>query len=101
MSDALTADHHASDSEADLLQFIGLLGRSVETGLRARRALLSELLQARSDPATILDRAGHASHRCVRAFDETLLRLNRARVPPVAHDAADELRRWLGVPLEG
>jgi hypothetical protein len=100
MSRPLTADHHASDPEADLLQFIGLLGRSVETALRARRALLSELLQARADPSTALDRAGHASRRCVRAFDETLLRLNRARVPAAAHDAARELRRWLEAHLE-
>lgn len=99
MNGALTPDYHASE-EADLLQFIGLLGRSVETALRAHRVLLTELLQARAEPATALDRAGLASRRCVRAFDEALLRLNRARVPPAAHDAARELRCWLEAHVE-
>lgn len=102
MSGVLTVDfpQASSDPDGDLIQFIALLRRSVETALLARRALLSELLQARSDPATALDRAGRASSRCVRAFDDALLRLNRARVPAPAADAAFELRRWLEAHVE-
>lgn len=88
------------DGEADLIAFLALMGRSVETALRARKALLAELLQARHDPATALDRAGHASRRCVRAFDDTLLRLRRARVPRAAADCALELGQWLEAHLD-
>jgi hypothetical protein len=88
------------DGEAELIAFLALIGRSVETALRARKALLAELLQARNDPTTALERAGHASRRCVRAFDDTLLKLRRARVPAVAADCAAEFSSWLEAHLE-
>jgi hypothetical protein len=99
MSHALTAEWPSSpppaDPNAEALAFLAVLRRSVETALRARRALLGELLAARHDPASALERAGHASRRCVRAFDDTLGRLTRTRVPPIAVDCARELQQWL------
>ena len=81
--------------ENELLEFLVRLGHDVETALRARRALLAELVAARRDPATALDRAGLASRRCVRAFDQALLHLEQTRVPSAAAECAFELRRWL------
>jgi hypothetical protein len=79
----------------ELIPFLSRLGHDVEMALRARQVLLSELLAARRDPATALDRAGLASRRCVRAFDEALLHLSRLRIPPAAAECAFELRDWL------
>lgn len=79
----------------ELISFLARLGHDVETALRARQALLSELVAARRDPGSALDRAGLASRRCVRAFDQALLRLNQSRIPPAASECAFELREWL------
>lgn len=83
----------------ELISFLSRLGHDVEVALRARHALLSELVAARRDPTTALDRAGLASRRCVRAFDEALLRLNQTRVPAAASECAFELREWLDAHL--
>jgi hypothetical protein len=79
----------------ELIPFLTRLGHDVEMALRARHALLSELVAARRDPGTALDRAGLASRRCVRAFDQALVHLNQTRIPPAATECAFELREWL------
>jgi hypothetical protein len=84
----------------EVLAFLFTLGRSVETALRARKALLTDLLGARQDPSHALERAGRASRRCVRAFDDALLRLRWSRVPTPARECADELRQWLEAHVE-
>src|SRR5438046_2561958 len=88
MTATLFRDHNASVLTTlpsrdvdDLISFLSRLGHDVEVALRARHALLTELVAARRDPPTALDRAGLASRRCVRAFDDALLRLNQTRVP--------------------
>ena len=88
---------HRSDD--DLIDFLARLGHDVEGALRARHALLSELIAARRDPATALDRCGLASRRCVRAFDQALTHLNQMRVPAQASECAFELREWLDAHL--
>src|SRR5437879_2032297 len=92
MSDVLAQLRPADD---DLIDFLARLGHDIECALRARHALLSELVAARRDRATALDRAGLASRRCVRAFDQALTHLNRMRVPTQASECAFELREWL------
>jgi len=88
------------EADADLLAFLGFFGRGVETALGAREAVLRELLQARRNFTTALQRAGQASRRCVRAFDDTLLRLRRTRLPGAATDCARELGKWLEAHVE-
>jgi hypothetical protein len=102
MTSTLLRDHNVTMITAlprqdadELIAFLGRLGHGVEVALRARHALLSELVAARRDPPTALDRAGLASRRCVRAFDEALLQLNQTRVPSVAAECVFELREWL------
>ena len=82
-------------ADDELLSFLVNLGREVENAMRARKALLSDLLVARRDPTSALDLAGRASRRCVRAFDDALLHLRWARVPRDATECVTELRRWL------
>jgi hypothetical protein len=87
--DARVAEHD------ELAAFLARIGHDVDTALRARRALLAELLNARHDPPNALARAGRAGRRCVRAFDEALQHLHRMRVPGPASECAFELREWL------
>lgn len=83
----------------ELIEFLARVGHDIEGALRARRLLLSELVAARQDPSTALDRAGLASRRCVRAFDQALMHLNQTRVPAQASECAFELREWLDAHL--
>jgi hypothetical protein len=87
-------------TDAELANFLTVLSRSVEEALRARKALLSDLVQARREPAAALPRVGRASRRCVRAFDDALLRLRRLRPPDPAQECVAELRRWLEAHIE-
>lgn len=91
----------ADPDEDPVLLFLVQVGRNVEAALRARRALLDDLVQARHDqPSSALDRAGRASRRCVRAFDDALVHLERTRVPSLASECAFELRQWLEAHVE-
>lgn len=100
-----TAGHHndgvaIAAADARIISYLGVLGRSVEEALRARRALLAELLSLRDDPDSALDRAGRASRRCVRAFDDALTRLQRTPPPDGAAECTRELSGWLEAHLE-
>ena len=87
-------------TDAELAQFLAVLSKSVEEALRARKALLSDLVQARREPAGALPRVGRASRRCVRAFDDALFRIRRLRPPSSAQECVSELRRWLEAHIE-
>jgi hypothetical protein len=87
-------------ADAEFVHFLTVLSRSVEEALRARKALLSDLVQARREPADALPRVGRASRRCVRAFDDARLRLGRVRTPDPAQECVAELRRWLEAHIE-
>ena len=90
----------ASEADGVLIQFLALLGPSVENALRARRMLLADLDQARRDPANAFVRVGRTSRRCVRAFHETLMRMKKATVPAEASECARELEAWLAAHVE-
>ncbi|TAK25475.1 MAG: hypothetical protein EPO26_03660 [Chloroflexota bacterium] len=91
---------NAEAASARIETYLSTVRECVEEALRARRALLSDLLQTRVEPELALDRAGRASRRCVRAFADALFRIDRASTPGQAAECTTELRAWLAAHVE-
>jgi len=94
-----TMDHDTTSTD-EVIAYLSLLQESVADALRARKALLSDLLIARREPENAVARAGRASRRCVRAFDYALSRISRRRAPPLAGDCVRQLQGWLEAHVE-